>query len=423
MNKICNMKTAYLICVAVKNRETLENTNHNKYYQMTQTSSEDLFVEYGRVGGTFQTKRYHIREWNRIYNQKTTKIRNGYIYKDITEMKAIGKVVKKFADIDDPKVASFIESIIDYSNKSVSKNYNIASAGVVTQLQIITAQEILDELALRSTGESKIKLGEFNEKLIELFQIIPRKMDKVSEFLLNSSASQDLIGLVTREQDALDALAGSQQLSKSQDETEDVSKTILDILGITIENVTENDEFYIKKQMGNIRNKYSRAFKIVNTQTQLDFDKFWQENLNQQHMDKKRKMLWHGSRNQNWLSIIQNGLKIRPAGVQLTGAMFGNGVYFAPSAGKSMGYTSVRGSYWASGRAGNGLIALYDVNMGRPLIIDSHKPWCYNLDKEKLRLRGRYDSLHAKAGNSLRNDEVIIYNPKQSTVSFLVEIK
>ena len=63
-----------------------------------------------------------------------------------------------------------------------------------------------------------------------------------------------------------------------------------------------------------------------------------------------KKFLWHGSKNENWLNILGTGLKLNP-NATITGKMFGKGIYFAPSATKSAGYTSMTGSYWANGRS------------------------------------------------------------------------
>ena len=65
---------------------------------------------------------------------------------------------------------------------------------------------------------------------------------------------------------------------------------------------------------------------------------------------KNKKLLWHGSRNENWMSIISNGLILNPNAV-ITGKMFGQGIYFAPKSRKSFGYTSYDGSYWARGNS------------------------------------------------------------------------
>ena len=55
------------------------------------------------------------------------------------------------------------------------------------------------------------------------------------------------------------------------------------------------------------------------------------------------KQLWHGSRNENWFSILENGLQLNPNAI-ITGKMFGKGIYFAPSSNKSWNYTSYRGT-------------------------------------------------------------------------------
>jgi poly [ADP-ribose] polymerase len=43
---------------------------------------------------------------------------------------------------------------------------------------------------------------------------------------------------------------------------------------------------------------------------------------------------------------MQTGLLIRPSGAVHTGSMFGDGIYFADKAQKSIGYSSLSGSHW-----------------------------------------------------------------------------
>ena len=57
-------------------------------------------------------------------------------------------------------------------------------------------------------------------------------------------------------------------------------------------------------------------------------------------------LLWHGTNTANCLGILQNGFRIAPSdSAGLTGAMFGEGIYFADRFGKSMQYTSGYGLY------------------------------------------------------------------------------
>ncbi len=106
----------------------------------------------------------------------------------------------------------------------------------------------------------------------------------------------------------------------------------------------------------------------------------------------------------------------------ITGKMFGYGIYFADKAQKSIGYSSLRGSYWTGGSANKGFLSLFDVHMGSELRIRRHASWCYNLNKQNLRKRGQFDSLYAEGGADLRNNEYIVYDDAQCTIRFLVEI-
>ena len=103
--------------------------------------------------------------------------------------------------------------------------------------------------------------------------------------------------------------------------------------------------------------------------------------------------------------------------------MYGNGIYFADKAIKSIGYSSLRGSYWARGNDNKGFIALYDVNTGNELEHMHYQNWMGSLDYKKLRSHGQYDSFFAKGGADLRNNEYIVYNSAQSTIRYLIEME
>ena len=110
--------------------------------------------------------------------------------------------------------------------------------------------------------------------------------------------------------------------------------------------------------------------------------------------------------------------------------MFGYGTYFADKAKKSIGYSSFRGSYWASGNQDVAYLALYNVHLGnwfhvlgRNCQYSRHQSWMTSLDYKKLRSYGDYDSLFAEGGADLMNNEYTVYEENQSTISYLVEIK
>ncbi|XP_069796903.1 poly [ADP-ribose] polymerase 2 isoform X3 [Narcine bancroftii] len=75
-----------------------------------------------------------------------------------------------------------------------------------------------------------------------------------------------------------------------------------------------------------------------------------------------RRLLWHGSRLMNWVSILNQGLRIAPPEAPVTGYMFGKGIYFADMSSKSANYC------FATREQNVGLLLLCEVALG-----DCHK--------------------------------------------------
>jgi poly [ADP-ribose] polymerase len=269
--------------------------------------------------------------------------------------------------------------------------------------------------------------------LLKLYTIIPRKMDNVKNHLFDEIKDDKSLEtaqhLLNDEQSALDTMAGQVQLIKQQREAakqtaEETSKgkkskslTILEQMGLAIEVENDKDTLdLITKLLGPNAKQAKKVYKVRNLKTQNRFDI---------HMakveDKKRRLYWHGSRNENWFNILQTGLLIRPSGAVHSGSMFGDGIYFADKAQKSIGYTSLRGSYWARGGDSKAFLALFDVHLGKQKEILHHNSSCYSLSKKVLQKEG-FDSVFAKGGADLRNNEFIVYDPAQCTVSHLIEI-
>ena len=174
------MKVAKLIMVTAR--------NNNKYYEMQENSDGTFSVKYGRVGSSVATAHYPIRLWNSKYREK---IRKGY--KDQTHLFAISsekRDIIDFEDITETLVKQFIISLMYYAKKSISSNYNV-SAEEVTPKQVEEAQSVLDSLV--SAIQLDMDVSQFNAILLELYQIIPRRMTKVTDHLIDKAENaQDL---------------------------------------------------------------------------------------------------------------------------------------------------------------------------------------------------------------------------------------
>ena len=302
-------------------------------------------AEYGRVGASCQHASYSMSQWNKKYNEK---IKKGYVDQTHLVQDLIQKEKPKgkdgYKEIENKVIAEIVQRLQDMAHQKIQANYKVSSQQV-TQAMVDEAQKVIDKLMQREEVE------DFNNTLLELFSVIPRKMGNVNDYL--SRSKEDFARILKDEQDL------------------------------------------------------------------QRFDEF----VNKEHIS-KTKLLWHGSRNENWWSIINTGLVLRPTNAVITGKMFGFGIYYAPKARKSLGYTSLSGSYWARGNSNSAFMALMDVAYGKPYDVHSFDSKYYDFNYERLQKTcPGANCLHAHAGSMLRNDEIIVYKEDQCTIKYLVELR
>lgn len=403
-----DIKPTYLILVS-------GDANSNKYYNCFPEGSE-FRVEYGRVDSTKTIKRYLMSKWN---SQIASKIRKGYI--DVTDLKqdlveeiSSTNPESPYKEIENIAVRAIVEKLQNLARETIQKNYTV-KASSVTQDMVDAAQEIIDELA-----NSHFTIEVFNDILLRLFTVIPRKMGNVRDYLANKP--EDFAQIISKEQDLLDVMRGQIYVKPEVEPDESVEKksqTILEELGLEMEETTDDDVAMIKFLMNESAGKFRKAWKVKNIKTQERFDKFVAENN-----IKDTRLLFHGSRSENFWSIIKTGLVLRPTNAIITGKMYGFGIYFAPKCQKSIGYTSLSGSYWARGNNNVAYMALFEVAYGTPYDVYNFDNKYYNLDYNKLQqFKPGANCLHAHADKGmLRNDEIIVYKEDQLTIKYLIEI-
>ena len=401
--------------------------NNNKFYDMSKINDSEWEARYGRVGASPQIRRYPLSQWNKKYNEKLAKG-----YKDMSDMveEAIEKEnpsgPKEYEEIKNKAIADIVEKLQNLAKKTVSENYKV-NASVVTQKMVDTAQELLDSLV-----GFKGTVDEFNEKLLELFTIIPRKMGNVNEYLVRKKSDFD--EKITRESDILDTMRSQVYVKEVTDDITEQSNhtlhqgTILEALGLEIEEVSEDEIKMIKSLMKSNSDKLIRAYKITHLESDKNFKNYC-KNKKILHTE----LLWHGSRACNWFSILSQSLKIRPSGVVTNGSLFGSeGIYFANNVMKSRNYCGMYGSYWVSGNSDTGFVALFETAYGdNPYDVYSFSSEYYNMNEKRLNERKNGATcLHAHAGtkldgtwSELKNDEIIFYNENAMTIRYLVEIK
>ena len=402
------VRPTYLIMVTT--------ANNNKYYNCF-PEGDQFRVEYGRVDATKTTAYYPMSKWD---SQIKSKIKKGYqdvtdLKKDLVEEISSTNPESPYKDIENAAVKAIVEKLQSLARETINKNYTV-KASAVTQDMVDAAQKIIDDLANNSST-----VDEFNNNLLKLFAVIPRKMGDVRNYLANKS--EDFSKIISKEQDLLDVMRG-QIYVKPENEpvvttVEKKQQTILEELGLEIEEATADDIALIKTLMNESVDKFRKAWRVTNLKTQKRFDSFVVDNN-----IKNTKLLFHGSRSENFWSIIKTGLVLRPTNAVITGKMFGYGCYYAPKCAKSIGYTSLSGSYWAHGGNNTAYMALFDVAYGVPYDVYNFDSKYYNLDYNKLQqFKAGANCLHAHADKGmLRNDEIVVYKEEQMTIKYLIEI-
>ena len=386
----------------------VDENNRNKYYEMTWDGGSNFTVKYGRVESTTQTATYPYSKWSSKYNEK---IRKGY--KDVTDFVSVKVEEKKqeketFAAIKDRLVNEFLNLMKSYTDKLVKATYSV-KAEAVSQKQVDEAQKLIDEI---NAMDAKL-VSSINQKLTELYMVIPRYMGHVRDYLLPNIK---LDKHMQQEQDNLDAMAAQVSMIKPKTKKEltaekKKAQTLLDKLGITnmkeCSGVPKEVEYLIKQNHGR---KVNAIFELEKPAEDAIF-----ENWMKKQKNKSTRILIHGTRCTSVIPILEIGLKIRPTGnFQFSGKAYGDGNYFSEHMQKSLGYT---------GYDADKVILVYEVHTGNPFTYDGwFRGNSFPLNYKELSSRG-YDSTYVKAGHGLMNSEIIAYKEEQCRIRFIIWLK
>ena len=397
----------YLVCV---NPESRGGEGSYKYYEMEQVSEREIVARYGpceghrgRHGSTaYPSRLYWVR-----FSEKLSKG-----YRDRSR-EYLGE---KVGNTSDPIPACAVAGGASASERLYADllawaerrcRADLRQGVDVTAEMAKEARRCLNNMAMCKS------VPKFNSWIRSLIEVSPRSASVVSAFFAKSEA--DFARIVRREEDlvaAMEAVASSASRKRGAGAKDAAS---FDGLGVEVSEVALEDAPSVASALEGLAvAKVRRVFEVVPQSQRARFLAYRKERGIE---DKDVRLLWHGSRNENWLSIIENSLMLNPVSAVRTGAMFGPGIYFAPSARKSFGYTSFRGSYWASGKSGTAYMGLYECAYGKPCVVQSAGRY----DKEGLDTMGK-DCVHAYAGCSgLRNEEIVFYDEAAVCLKYLVE--
>ena len=372
--------------------------NNYKFYQLEQVGAS-VVATYGRIGSDSSDrygKKTHTYDSRMYYIKLSEKLAKGYIDQSSLFLGKEAREVKEEVKPAHTTSQKLYSALLGYAKNYVEKN--IVSSVIVTEEMVKESQKILSHI-----GNLK-SVSAFNKWLEKLLVVAPRRIDGTKEWGVKSwlaSSKEDFARIIEREEDLVNSMRA-------------VSTPVSNLgFGKSIEvyEATEKQrEKVIKRLNPQLQNKVKTVYRVIPHKQKEKFDRYVEEN-HIHHI----KELWHGSRNCNWLSIIKNSLQLNP-NAQITGKMFGQGIYFAPQSLKSWGYTSYHGTRWARGGSDTAFMGLYAVAYGKPKNVTSalSSGFC----KRDL---GSYNCVHAHAGAALLNDEIVFYDEAAILLNYIVE--
>ena len=342
-------------------------------------------------------------------------------------LKKDNKSENQYAPEKDPAAQELVDMLLSLARKVVEECF---AANVLVDIpsseQFAEGETLLKKLEAEYRS---LSVQEFNHLLCQYFMVMPRRMKYLSDNLAKgkdrhgrklpeTEASLEKARIISAEMDRYDILKSL--VSNENPDGCTILKTATQRNGIVVRNITKEESEWIKQKLKENSSKFVRAWKIENLKTEQDFKSFCtRENLSE---DSGISHLFHGSRGENFWSIITNGLTINPLNVVITGKAYGQGTYFAPDARKSLGYTDRSGSKWAHGGRETGLLGIYKVATGKrydgSLGCDSSLTW----NKLQKICPGAHCTWAESRYSGFVMDEVIVYQDCQSTIEYLVEV-
>lgn len=394
----------YLTCI------NTESNNYKFYHLRPNNNREVIDATYGRIGSE-RGEAFGVKDlqepypsymfWIRYFEKLSKGYKDQsdiYLQQDNDSDEKVEEITSPEAEDLNTVSVELYEVLLKAAHRIVEQNL---TSTIVTQKQVEEVRKLINTL-----GEQK-DINSFNNVLQKILVLSPRRERYIS-FLL-AKRLEDFSKIILREDNlctAMEALVHKKPIS--QISTKDKFKN----MGIEVYEATEKQKEQVMKHLGDgLDAKVIKIYRVINRKHQKRFDSY----LKRKNI-KKVHQFWHGSINENWLSIIENGLQLNP-NAKITGKMFGYGIYFAPRARKSFGYTSCQGSYWARGNSTHGYMGLYATAYGKPDYVNNagHYTQSY-LDNKGC------NCVFAKAENTgLRNDEIIFYSEEAVCLNYIVE--
>lgn len=407
-------------------------SNNNKWWTGQLFDDGTVKANWGRVGYSGDSGEWQGGE-DYLNKKVKEKLKKGY-----TELKTVGAVnvsqgssqpvrnsdlhsiaKSQLCKSSNPTLERLIKRFVDANVHKITRDtqitYNSSTGLFATPLGIVTMEGLTEARDLLADMAPRVRGGQFGSELDRLLskylRLIPQNLG-MGKFNSRSVLPDD--NAIQKQNDLIDSLESSYQALQSAPQTssngtqkapEQVFKVDLDVLADASERRRLSDFFEnSKKKMHGYDNvRVREVFKVTIHEMANGFER----------QTRPIQEVFHGTSQANCLSILKSGLKVSPPSTAaIAGKMFGNGIYGAINSTKSLGYTFGR---WGQGGVGDsGWLFVCDFAMGKTEVVHN--------SQSRGASRG-FDSIWAKAGYALHNDELIVYRNSQVNIKYLLECK
>jgi len=401
-------------------------SNMNRHWDGELYDDGTVITRWGRVGQGVQSKtftgagesfyRRKIREKERKgYTQAKTVEAGSTTVKSVgsSELHTLAKsqLIKSSNPILENLVQRFVQTNVHKITENTTITYNADTGLFSTPLGIVTLDGIAEARNTLADIAKLVRKKDYGTNLKYLagqyLRLVPQKVGRklvVEDLFPDEDAIQ-------KQNDLLDSL-------KSSNEALDATKTVKTDSGAVVQTVFKVDLDVLddKKERTRINNFFENSKKAMHGYDNVRVREIFAVKIHDMHSNFNSGLtpiheVFHGTSQANCLSILKSGLKVSPPSTAaIAGKMFDCGVYGAINSTKSLGYSFGR---WGQGRYGDsGWLFVCDFAMGR--IFETYS---------SCRRPTDHDSVWAKSGRGLYNDELIVYKDNQVNIKYLLECK
>lgn len=407
---------------AVLSKTSLE-ANNNKFYVLevheAASSQLRLFTHYGRVGaaGVKESRDFDDREaaldaYAKLLREKTSP-RKGYVLVEV-EKAAVGSEKLQVASerteqkrgrkpsVLAPDIAGFVEHIFDESKSELIRRIE-TPLGSLSKSQIERGADALKEIRFAIARDHQDKIVPLTSRY---YSLVPHRLGRwtdINDVSINSIEKADT------EEELLQLMRDVYHI---QGDLESETDRKYRALGASLSVVPQSDPAYrqverrvLDTQSGHHGFKL-RVNKVFTTELPEERRRFETDGKTVGNLQG----LFHGTKNCNMAGILSRGLLIAPKSAQVSGYMFGKGIYFADQSSKSAQYSLV----WANNKRDIGYLFLADVALGK--VKTEQAP------RYREEAPSGFHSVQGCKGSHLIHNEFIIYKTSQCTLRYIAEI-